>query len=109
MGTVSARAWPGRVRTMRFGMRTTTRTRPTPLLEGLLSLEQAHDALILLDVPAVLVVISRDRDGTDVRPVRFPDTRTFHERAFELLSRAAQLVELDLHSSQHTVELGDIS
>src|SRR6185436_453629 len=38
------------------------------------SLEQADDALVFLDVPAVLVVVSRDRNRTYLGAVRLPDT-----------------------------------
>src|SRR5262249_29189601 len=75
---------------------------------GLLPLEQAPGALVLLDVPAVLVVVFRDRQRTNIRAVRSPHTRTGHGSSRELHSRPAQLVELDLHSRQNTVELRDV-
>src|SRR5688572_1311462 len=81
----------------------------TAIAVGAPSLEQAHDALVLFDVPAILVVVSRDRHRTNIRALRFPDAGTLHCSSCELLSRAAQFVELDLHSSQDTVELGDIA
>src|SRR6185437_16615660 len=71
--------------------------------------EQAHDALVLLDVPAVLIVVSGDRDRTHLASARLPDARTGHCSPVELRSRAAQFVELDLHSSQYAVELRDVS
>src|SRR4026208_1418985 len=73
------------------------------------SLEQAHDALVLFDVPAVLVVVFRDRQRTDIRALRFPHAGARHPSTFGLHSRAAQLVEIDLHSRQDTIELRDVA
>src|SRR6187549_1378322 len=71
------------------------------------SLEQAHDALVLLDVPAVLVVVFRDRHRIGCISIRLPDAWTLHGRVGGCAVRAAQLIELYLHSGEHTVELGD--
>src|SRR5262245_61865529 len=72
------------------------------------TLEQAHDALILFDVPAVLVVVSRDPHRTSIRAIRFPDARASHRSAFELHSRPAQSIELHVHSRQDAIELRDV-
>src|SRR5690242_5250825 len=70
--------------------------------------EETHDALIFFDVPAVLVVVSRDRQWTSISAFHFPDTGTGHRTACGLHSRSAQLIEVDLHSRQDTVELRDV-
>ena len=74
-----------------------------------LSLKHTHDCLVLFDVPAVLVVVSRDRYRADVRALRFPETRAGHRRSCNPRSRGAQFAEPDLHSRQDTVELRDVS
>src|SRR4051812_25044593 len=73
------------------------------------SLEQAHDALVLLDVPAVLVVVSGNRHRARRRALRFPDARALHRRVAELCQRAAQLVELHVHLVEPPIELGDVA
>ena len=65
--------------------------------------------MILLDVPAILVVVSRNRHRPNTGAIRFPHARTGHCLSFELHARATELVELDFHSSEDTVELGDVA
>src|SRR5579871_1427927 len=73
------------------------------------SFEPAHDGLVLLDVPPILIVVSRDGQRTRIAAFRFPDTGAGNRCTRELYSRSVQFVEGDVHPSQDTVEFRDIS
>src|SRR6187455_2554633 len=68
-------------------------------------LEDAQDALVLLDVPAVLIVVAGDRYGDDIAVHLLPQAGTCHLASLRLLAGGAQVLEFHSHALDDTVKL----